>query len=71
MHLLQRVLQITVTRSYFVLCPVMCNCLPNLLDFSYNVFELAVSTDPSQGIYRGIEIRSASSLTPYSLKSRN
>ena len=47
------------------------NRLPNLPHFGYNVFKLAVSTDPSQGIYRGIESLSARSVTRYSLKSRS
>jgi hypothetical protein len=71
MNLLRRVLQIIVTSSYFILCANMCNSPPNLPNFSYNVFKLAMSADPSQGIYRRIEIRSAHSVTLYWLKSCN
>jgi hypothetical protein len=37
---------------------IHCNRLSNFPDSSYNIFKLAVSTDSSQGIYRGIESRS-------------
>lgn len=49
-----------------------CNRLPKFPDFRLQYFtHSSVSTNPSQGIYRGIESLSALSVTLYYLKSRN
>jgi len=43
----------------------------NCLTFGYNILHSSESTNPSQGIYKGIDGHSACSVTLYSLKSCN